>query len=41
MQNANRFSQQYMYSVVPVYYITQGSIVGGNDTALRNSDNPV
>lgn len=37
MQNRNRFPQQHTYSVVPVYYVNQGSIVGGNDTVLRNS----
>lgn len=41
MQNRNRFPQQYMYAVVPVYYVNQGSIVDGNDTVLRNSDNPI
>ena len=30
----NRFSQQYVYSVVPVYYVNHGSIADGNDTVL-------
>lgn len=41
MQNKNRFPQQYVYSVVPVHYVDQGSIADGIYTVLRNSDNPI
>ena len=41
MQNKNRFPQQYVYSVVPVHYVNQGSIADGIYTVLRNSDNPI
>lgn len=41
MQNMSMFSHQYMYSVEPVYYVNQGSIVGGKYTVLRNSNNPM
>lgn len=41
MQNRNQFPQQNMHSVVPVYYVNQGSIADGNDTVLRNPKNPI
>lgn len=41
MQNMSMFSQQYMYSVEPVYYVNQGSIVGGKYIVLRNSNRSI
>lgn len=41
MQNRNRFPQQYVHSVVPVYRVNQGTIVDGNYMALRNPYHPV
>ena len=39
MNNMNKFPQQNMYSVVPVYLWNQGSMFDGNYTVLRNSNN--
>lgn len=40
MQNMILFPQQNMHLVALVYYVNHGSIVDGNDTVLRNSNNP-
>ena len=40
MQNSNRFSHHYMYSVAPVNYYQQGLMFDGIYTVLRNPDNP-